>query len=193
MRFLMLACCVLIWVTFAAASERDEQAARAALALSGKTTVDNVHAALMGCGICRTDTQTCWKVAGETGKLLVLYVGGCDGKAKDCDIPGAIHVRTTHYEYDQCPTVTKLDMERASVPRVLIFKRFSSTDKRLRLVASLSAKCTAEDVKAKCDECCQCADCHCADDVKAVQSMSQPFFLPNFRGATTCGPNGCGR
>ena len=64
--------------------------ARVALALAG------------GCGTCRVDLDECRADALRTGKPLVLFIGGCDGRAKELDT-SAIYCRVAEYKIESKP------------------------------------------------------------------------------------------
>jgi len=84
-----------------------DRARRARVALAGNVALNRVKAAAAlaapECGgLCRTDLDECRAEAKTSGKVLVLWVGGCKGRANDVS-PAAdvLNVRVPKYEGDK--------------------------------------------------------------------------------------------
>lgn len=94
LRFLFALVATVSGLSVASATPPDDAArkVRVALALSG------------GCGTCRVDVEECRADAIRTGKPLVLFVGGCDGRAKELD-GAAIYCRVAEYRIESKPVV----------------------------------------------------------------------------------------
>ena len=79
------------------------------MSLADETRTARVAAALAdgGCGKCRTDLDACRAESLATGKPLVLFVGGCDGRASDGAGTASIPCRVPQYTGDGRPGAEK--------------------------------------------------------------------------------------
>jgi hypothetical protein len=75
--------------TKAPPSESDARKARVAAALAG------------ACGTCRSDLDEAKAESLKTGRPIVLFVGGCDGRAKEFRPEAAIYVAVAEYKPDE--------------------------------------------------------------------------------------------
>lgn len=60
-----------------------------------------------GCGRCRGDLDACRAESLRTGKPLVLFVGGCDGRVSELTDDAAIPCRIAEYAGDDRPDAEK--------------------------------------------------------------------------------------
>lgn len=110
------------------ATDDDDRARRARVALAGNAALNRVKAAAAltapDCGgQCRTDLDTCREEAKKDGKVIVLWVGGCKGNAAAVGGPGVLNVRVSKYDADRPDDATAAAKFDPVACRVVILSR----------------------------------------------------------------------
>jgi len=105
-----------------------------------------------GCGRCRTDLDACRAESLRTGKPLVLFVGGCDGRAPDLADGAAIPCRVPAYAGDDRAESEKRIVilgPKAGAAKLTIWQTLPSGASALELGAAVRA--AAKEGPAKLD------------------------------------------
>lgn len=127
----ILTCLSIVTAVNAAETKAEvERRARVALALS-------VADGVAGCGKCRGDLDECRLECFKTGQPMVLFVGGCDGRAQELP-PGIIPCRVPTYPGDK----------RGSEKRILVIGPKAGDGESLYIWETLPADVSAEKLRA---------------------------------------------
>jgi hypothetical protein len=125
----------------AKADDDAQRRARAAIALSApppRVSADSE------CGLCKTDVNAVRKVALDTGKVMVLFVGGCEGRAKDLLGTGSVFARVDEYKADKCAD--------PKAKRMIVVSRDGPDGEDLLIRCTLPCETPIEKVKEKVKE-----------------------------------------